>query len=301
MHQVGAAPLQQQVLPQNMAEAVASQPAAVAVKKEYDADTDDDEAASAAGKNSASDVAPMVAVKKEYDADNDSDEENQSPIKKAKRDANEHAKEYEADIDNEVELSVAGEIIASEVASSMVAVKTEHNADTNSDEEQHQQSNKKAKRDDKEHEKHIAEIRKITDPLLSLGRQHPPDATVLKQIRQIAHDVESFSNELKKSADDAEERQRKIEQGLTLIVHASTCTQESFCNSVNCAKMKGYLKHGKTCKVKAPGGCKLCKRVYTLLRIHAISKQCKQENCPVQHCMAIRKRYRQIRSQQQAG
>ena len=55
----------------------------------------------------------------------------------------------------------------SNAASSMVAVKKEYDADTDSDEEQKQQPNKKTKRDDNEHEKHIAEIRKITDPLLS--------------------------------------------------------------------------------------------------------------------------------------
>ncbi len=104
MHQVGAAPLQQQVLPQNMAEAAASQPAAVAVKKECDAYTDDDEAASAVSKNSASGVAPMVAVKKEYDADNEA-------------------------------VSAEDQNSVSEDVASMVAVETEYDADNDSDEE----------------------------------------------------------------------------------------------------------------------------------------------------------------------
>ena len=268
----------------------------VAVKKEYDANTDDEVELSVADEIIASEVASsMVAVKKEYDADTD----------------------------DEVELFVADKIISSEVASSMVAVKKECEADTDSDEEQQQQPNKKAKRDDNEHEKHIAEIRKITDQLLSPGRQH--DATVLKQIRQIARDLESFSNELKKSANDVEEelvnaltpeqrkerkrsirraltpeqrkkRQHSIQLHMTLLLHASTCRSQE-CQNANCAKMKGLLKHGTTCKVKANGGCELCKRIWALLQIHA--KQCKQENCPVPNCMAIRERYRQLRLQQQ--
>ena len=62
--------------------------AMVAVKTEYNADTDD-EAVSAADRNSALHTASMVAVKTEYNADTDSDEEQQQSIKKAKRDDNE--------------------------------------------------------------------------------------------------------------------------------------------------------------------------------------------------------------------
>ncbi len=93
------------------------------------------------------------------------------------------------------------------------------------------------------------------------------------------------------------ERQRSIQLHMTLLLHASTCRSQE-CQSANCAKMKGLLKHGTTCKVKANGGCNVCKRIWALLQIHA--KQCKQENCPVPNCMAIRERYRQLRLQQQA-
>mmetsp|Transcript_1361 Transcript_1361/g.2314 ORF Transcript_1361/g.2314 Transcript_1361/m.2314 type:complete len:1768 (+) Transcript_1361:193-5496(+) len=93
------------------------------------------------------------------------------------------------------------------------------------------------------------------------------------------------------------ERQRSIQLHMTLLLHASTCRSQE-CQSANCAKMKGLLKHGTTCKVKANGGCNVCKRIWALLQIHA--KQCKQENCPVPNCMAIRERYRQLQLQQQA-
>jgi len=88
------------------------------------------------------------------------------------------------------------------------------------------------------------------------------------------------------TAEQRKERQRSIALHMTLLLHASTC-RSTKCNSANCAKMKGLLKHGAGCKVKANGGCNVCKRIWALLQIHA--RQCKTENCPVPNCMAIRK------------
>jgi len=93
------------------------------------------------------------------------------------------------------------------------------------------------------------------------------------------------------------ERQRSIQLHMTLLLHASTC-RSTKCTSANCAKMKGLLKHGSQCKIKANGGCQVCKRIWALLQIHA--RQCKQDNCPVPNCMAIRERFRQLTLQQQA-
>ena len=93
------------------------------------------------------------------------------------------------------------------------------------------------------------------------------------------------------------ERQRNIQLHITLIEHASRCTSTT-CKSSNCQKMKSYLKHGLVCTVKASGGCKLCKRIWTLLRIHA--QQCKSNSCPIPQCIAIRKRIRQLQQKQQA-
>jgi hypothetical protein len=93
------------------------------------------------------------------------------------------------------------------------------------------------------------------------------------------------------------ERQRSIQLHMTLLMHAATCNS-SKCQSQNCAKMKNLLKHGDTCPIKASGGCNVCKRIWTLLQIHA--KQCKEANCPVPKCHAIRERFRQIALQQRA-
>jgi E1A/CREB-binding protein len=93
------------------------------------------------------------------------------------------------------------------------------------------------------------------------------------------------------------ERQRNLQLHIQLIEHASRCSSSS-CTSSNCAKMKSYLQHGRTCKVKASGGCKICKRIWTLLRIHA--QKCKDSVCPIPQCTAIRERIRQLAKQQQA-
>ena len=93
------------------------------------------------------------------------------------------------------------------------------------------------------------------------------------------------------------ERQRSIQLHMTLLLHADTC-QSPKCPSANCTKMKGLLKHGAQCQVKATGGCNVCKRIWALLQIHA--RQCKASSCPVPNCMAIRERVRQLKKQQQA-
>jgi hypothetical protein len=93
------------------------------------------------------------------------------------------------------------------------------------------------------------------------------------------------------------ERQRSIQLHMTLLAHAATCTSTK-CPSANCTKMKGLLKHGAQCTIKATGGCNVCKRIWALLQIHA--RQCKLSNCRVPNCMAIRERVRQLKKQQQA-
>ncbi len=93
------------------------------------------------------------------------------------------------------------------------------------------------------------------------------------------------------------ERQRSIQLHMTLLLHAATCKSPK-CLSANCAKMKGLLKHGAQCQIKATGGCHVCKRIWALLQLHA--RQCKASTCPVPNCTAIRERFRQLKKQQQA-
>jgi len=120
---------------------------------------------------------------------------------------------------------------------------------------------------------------------------------------QCTHNLEIIKVDTGSSASNGlteeqrKERQRNIQLHIALIEHASRCTS-SKCTSSNCQKMKSYLKHGTTCKIKASGGCKICKRIWTLLRIHA--QQCKSSKCPIPQCIAIRKRIRQLQLKQRA-
>jgi len=115
------------------------------------------------------------------------------------------------------------------------------------------------------------------------------------KLETIKVDTGSASSGL--TEEQRKERQRNIQLHIALIEHASRC-QSSKCTSSNCQKMKSYLKHGQTCKIKASGGCKVCKRIWTLLRIHA--QQCKSSSCPIPQCIAIRKRIRQLQLKQRA-
>lgn len=93
------------------------------------------------------------------------------------------------------------------------------------------------------------------------------------------------------------QRQRNLMLHIQLIEHAARCNSPT-CNSTNCAKMKNYLQHARQCKVKVQGGCRICKRIWTLLRIHA--QKCKESVCPIPQCMVIREKMRELQKQQQA-
>jgi hypothetical protein len=69
-------------------------------------------------------------------------------------------------------------------------------------------------------------------------------------------------------------RQRSTQLYLVhLYQHASSCVSLD-CQHANCEITKSYLKHALLhCNVKASGGCKVCKRVGTLLRIQSHLRQ----------------------------
>mmetsp|Transcript_27622 Transcript_27622/g.32683 ORF Transcript_27622/g.32683 Transcript_27622/m.32683 type:complete len:995 (+) Transcript_27622:32-3016(+) len=93
------------------------------------------------------------------------------------------------------------------------------------------------------------------------------------------------------------DRQRNIQLHIQLLEHASLCDSAT-CTSSNCAKMKTYLKHSQECSINMVGGCKICKRICTLLRYHA--QNCKSKTCKIPQCLPIRDRLSQLAKQQQA-
>ncbi len=119
------------------------------------------------------------------------------------------------------------------------------------------------------------------------------------QLQAIAVEAEASNENQSSGLTEAQrlQRQRNLMLHIQLIEHASRCNS-SGCQSNNCAKMKTYLQHARICRVKVTGGCKICKRIWTLLRIHA--QKCKDTVCPIPQCMAIREKMRQLQKQQQA-
>jgi E1A/CREB-binding protein len=117
------------------------------------------------------------------------------------------------------------------------------------------------------------------------------------KLQPIAVDPEASQERSGLSEKERKQRQRNLLLHIQLIEHASRCNSTS-CSSTNCAKMKQYLQHARVCKTKVQGGCKICKRIWTLLRIHA--QKCKDPVCPIPQCTAIREKMRQLQKQQQA-
>ncbi|KAL3615302.1 hypothetical protein CASFOL_040963 [Castilleja foliolosa] len=86
------------------------------------------------------------------------------------------------------------------------------------------------------------------------------------------------------NAQNKEARQLRVMQlrkMLELLVHASQCRSAN-CQYPNCRKVKGLFRHGMLCKVRASGGCVLCKKMWYLLQLHA--RACKESECNVPRC-----------------
>eukprot|EP00940_MAST-03C_sp_MAST-3C-sp2_P001074 g1074.t1 len=81
------------------------------------------------------------------------------------------------------------------------------------------------------------------------------------------------------------ERMRQIRLHVGLLVHACSCVSKN-CVSNNCKKMKALLNHVRVCKQRTQGGCNICRRMWTLVHLHA--RQCHSPKCRVPRCVQIR-------------
>ncbi|XP_047250218.1 histone acetyltransferase HAC1 isoform X2 [Capsicum annuum] len=100
-----------------------------------------------------------------------------------------------------------------------------------------------------------------------------------------------------RDAQNKEARQQRVEQlrkMLDLLVHASQC-RSSHCQYPNCRKVKGLFRHGIQCKVRASGGCVLCKKMWYLLQLHA--RACKVSECHVPRCRDLKEHLRRLQQQ----
>ncbi|KAL0725777.1 hypothetical protein Bca4012_040376 [Brassica carinata] len=99
------------------------------------------------------------------------------------------------------------------------------------------------------------------------------------------------------NAQNKEARQLRVLQlrkMLDLLVHASQC-RSAHCQYPNCRKVKGLFRHGIQCKVRASGGCVLCKKMWYLLQLHA--RACKESECHVPRCSDLKEHLRRLQQQ----
>jgi len=93
------------------------------------------------------------------------------------------------------------------------------------------------------------------------------------------------------------EQDQQMKAHLQLVFHASNCCGPPGCTSSNCQRMKQLFGHIKTCDVTFKHGCKVCTRLFLLLRKHA--HDCNLEGCPVPYCDRIKERTRLMSKQLQ--
>jgi E1A/CREB-binding protein len=100
-----------------------------------------------------------------------------------------------------------------------------------------------------------------------------------------------------RDAQNTEARQQRVLQlrkMLDLLVHASQC-RSPHCQYPHCRKVKGLFRHGIQCKIRASGGCLLCKKMWLLLQIH--SRACKESRCNVPRCRDLKEHLRRLQQQ----
>uniref|UniRef100_A0A2P2MUJ5 histone acetyltransferase n=1 Tax=Rhizophora mucronata TaxID=61149 RepID=A0A2P2MUJ5_RHIMU len=100
-----------------------------------------------------------------------------------------------------------------------------------------------------------------------------------------------------RDAQNKEARQFRVLQlrkMLDLLVHASQC-RSPHCQYPNCRKVKGLFRHGIQCKIRASGGCVLCKKMWYLLQLHA--RACKESECHVPRCRDLKEHLRRLQQQ----
>jgi hypothetical protein len=67
---------------------------------------------------------------------------------------------------------------------------------------------------------------------------------------------------------------------LRLVVHAAACRGP--CQYLNCQKLKSIFHHGKNCQTRASNGCRVCKKMWSIIQLHA--RACKEAQCNVPRC-----------------
>ncbi|KAG6550989.1 hypothetical protein Mapa_007604 [Marchantia paleacea] len=121
-----------------------------------------------------------------------------------------------------------------------------------------------------------------------------------KDVAKHVHKLTPHPSASERNAQNKEARQQRVLQlrkMLDLLVHASQCGVPS-CAYPKCRSVKGLFRHGMMCKVRASGGCALCKRMWYLLQLHA--RACKESECRVPRCKDLKEHVRRSNQQQES-
>ncbi|KAL4310124.1 hypothetical protein GQ457_01G047950 [Hibiscus cannabinus] len=111
------------------------------------------------------------------------------------------------------------------------------------------------------------------------------------------HKLTNHPSIAERDAQNKEARQLRVLQlrkMLDLLVHASQC-RSAHCQYPNCRKVKGLFRHGIQCRIRASGGCVLCKKMWYLLQLHA--RACKESQCHVPRCRDLKEHLRRLQQQ----
>ncbi|KAI5082147.1 hypothetical protein GOP47_0001890 [Adiantum capillus-veneris] len=114
------------------------------------------------------------------------------------------------------------------------------------------------------------------------------------------HKLSPHPSAAEREAQSKEARQQRVLQlrkMLDLLVHASQCGS-SQCHYPNCRRVKGLFRHGMSCRVRASGGCHLCKKMWYLLQLHA--RACKESECRVPRCKDLKEHLRRLQQQMES-
>lgn len=81
-------------------------------------------------------------------------------------------------------------------------------------------------------------------------------------------------------------RLRGVMEGL--LMHASQCIEtKNACPYPKCSQIKKLWFHAYQCNLRVAGGCQLCQKTWTLLRLH--SENCRDSGCRVPRCLDLKK------------
>ncbi|KAG8384530.1 hypothetical protein BUALT_Bualt04G0127500 [Buddleja alternifolia] len=109
--------------------------------------------------------------------------------------------------------------------------------------------------------------------------------------------VRTKSECITKSMQMQQQRASEVKALLDLLDHANQCeaTRDHPCSYSKCFHLKKLFRHSRECKSRVDGGCNNCKKIWSLLRLHA--RNCSDSNCNFPRCMDIKNHKEKLATQ----